>query len=367
LQQPGGGWPQLPRYESDAYSTGEALFALREAGVPASDAAWRKGLAFLLSTQARDGTWRVHTRMISPADVSPPYFSTGFPYEQDEFLSYAGSCWAVMAILSSLPETNVPRTTSPDRPSRDVAPWVRPALFGTARELGALLDSGLDPNSRTDNGTTVLMMAAPDADKVRLLVSRGADVKARAGSGSDALTIASAHHASTASLRALLDGGAPPQAPAGVRQRRSPLVFAAMTGNLENVRLLLAHGARSSEEALAEAVTFGHASVAKALIDAGANAQITEGSGINLLHWAAITNRASVIPILAKAGVPLDAIDDAGFTPLMYAATLDVGDTDTLRALLTAGADRRIRNEEGRTPLEQARHYGHMHLVDALK
>jgi ankyrin repeat protein len=151
-----------------------------------------------------------------------------------------------------------------------------------------------------------------------------------------------------------------------VRQRRSPLVLAAMTGNLENVTSLVAHGAEPSAEALSEAVTFGHAAVVKALIDAGANVQLTESSGINLLHWAAITNRASVIPVLAKAGVPLDAVDDAGFTPLMYAATLDVGD-DTLRALLTAGADRRIRNDEGRTPLEQARRYKHIHLVDALR
>src|SRR5262249_28060324 len=79
LQKPGGGWPQLPSYEADAYSTGEALFALHEAGMPSADAVWLKGLKFLLSTQARDGTWRVHTRMTSPAEVSPKYFSTGFP------------------------------------------------------------------------------------------------------------------------------------------------------------------------------------------------------------------------------------------------------------------------------------------------
>ena len=28
-QRSDGGWPQLPRYDSDAYSTGEALYALR--------------------------------------------------------------------------------------------------------------------------------------------------------------------------------------------------------------------------------------------------------------------------------------------------------------------------------------------------
>lgn len=103
LQKPAGGWPQLPRYQPDAYSTGEALFALHKAGLPVSDAIWAKGLKFLVSTQAPDGTWRVHTRMISPASVSPAYFPTGFPYQKDEYASYFGSCWAVMALLTALP------------------------------------------------------------------------------------------------------------------------------------------------------------------------------------------------------------------------------------------------------------------------
>ena len=94
---------------------------------------------------------------------------------------------------------------------------------------------------------------------------------------------------------------------------------------------------------------------------------ITESSGVNLLHWATITNRTSVVPILARAGVPLDALDDNGFTPLMYAATVDVGDTATLKALLQAGADRTVRNDQGRTPLDQARHYRHTRIADALR
>jgi hypothetical protein len=97
------GWPELPGYPSDAYSTGEALFALHEAATPTTDPAWQKGLKFLVSTQAVDGSWRVRTRMLSPAQVSPAYFSTGFPYQKDEYLSYAGSCWAVMALLAALP------------------------------------------------------------------------------------------------------------------------------------------------------------------------------------------------------------------------------------------------------------------------
>ena len=40
------------------------------------------------------------------------------------------------------------------------------ALFGTAAELKAQLDAGLDPKSKTPDGTTLLMMAAPDAKKV---------------------------------------------------------------------------------------------------------------------------------------------------------------------------------------------------------
>ena len=363
-QRSDGGWSQRPGYDSDAYSTGEALYALRQASVATSDSTWQKGLKFLVSTQARDGTWRVRTRMISPATVSPEYFTTGFPYGKDEFLSYAGSSWAVMALMSGLPESPRGNVQGPPLPGTDV-PWARAALFGRASDLKALLDTGLDPESKTERGTTVLMMAAPDAEKVRLLLARGADAKGRGAAGTDALTIAAAHYGTSASVRLLLDAGA--DSNPTERGRHSAMQYAAMSGDIESVRLLLARGAEASAEALSESVTFGHPDVVQALVDAGANVRLTESSGINLLHWATITNRATVIPVLVKAGVPLNATDDFGYTPLMYAATVDEGDTDTLRALLAAGADRGIRNDEGRTPLQQARRYKHAELVDALR
>jgi ankyrin repeat protein len=363
-QRSDGGWPQLPCYDSDAYSTGEALYALREAGVPISDPAWQKGLKFLVSTQARDGTWRVRTRMLSPATVSPEYFATGFPYGKDEFLSFAGSCWATLALLTASPELPAAPVPGPAASNSDVS-WTHAALFGNANQLRSLLDGGLDPNSKTERGSTLLMMAAPDVEKVRLLIARGADVRRRGASGADALTIAAAHYGTSASLRAMLDAGA--EAEPSERARHSAMQYAAMSGDVESVKLLLARGAEASAEALSESVTFGHPDVVQALVDAGANVSLTESSGINLLHWATITNRASVIPVLVKAGVPINATDEFGYTPLMYAATVDEGDTETLKALLAAGADRTIRNGDRRTALEQARRYKHSALADALK
>ena len=38
-----------------------------------------------------------------------------------------------------------------------------------------------------------------------------------------------------------------------------------------------------------------------------------------------------------------------------------------LKALLKAGADKSIRNYEGRTPLAQAQHYKHSRLAQALR
>jgi ankyrin repeat protein len=211
------------------------------------------------------------------------------------------------------------------------------------------------------------MLASADADKVRLLLARGAKASPRAESGVDALTVATSYHGTAPSIQLLLDAGARPEPPEDVRVRRTPLVFAAMTGDTDVVGLLLSRGAHAGAESLSEAVTFGHADVVTSLIDAGADAGISESGGINLLHWAAITNRPAVIPILARAGVPLDAIDAAGYTPLMYAATVDVGGTDTVKALLAAGAKRSVRNSQGRTAVEQARFYHHTSLVDALK
>jgi ankyrin repeat protein len=367
MQLSDGGWPQLPGYAADAYSTGEALFALRAGGMASSAKDWERGARFLITTQAADGTWRVRSRMLSPADISPPYFHTGFPYGHDEFLSYAGSAWAVMALLSSMPDA--PPTLAPAASSSATAPpgWLRTALFGSVGDLTSLLDRGLDPNSKTNAGTTVLMASALDADKTRLLLARRADPRARGRSGADALTIAASHRNTYECVGDLIAAGADVQPPADVRVPRSAIVGAALAGDVDNVRLLLQRGAKPSSQAASEAITFGHTEVVRALIDAGADVTGVDRTGVNLLHWAAITNRAPLVPILAQAGVPVNAMDDHGYTPLMYAATVDEGDTATLQALLRAGANLALRNDEGRTALQQAQRLKHDDIVRALR
>jgi len=95
LQRADGGWSQLPQMVSDSYATGQALYALNEAGkMAASNPVYRKGVDYLLRTQAADGSWHVETRAI----WLQPYFESGFPYGRDQFISAAGTAWAIMAL-----------------------------------------------------------------------------------------------------------------------------------------------------------------------------------------------------------------------------------------------------------------------------
>jgi hypothetical protein len=94
-QRSDGGWAQLPSLASDAYATGLALVALREAGaVPATSPAYTRGVAFLLKTQLEDGSWYVKSRAIP----FQPYFESGFPHGHDQWVSMAASNWATMAL-----------------------------------------------------------------------------------------------------------------------------------------------------------------------------------------------------------------------------------------------------------------------------
>lgn len=101
LQREDGGWGQTPYLASDAYATGEALYALHETGMPPNDPIYRKGVEFLLKTQLADGSWHVKSR----APKFQPYFQSGFPHDHDQWISMTATAWATMAISYTLPES----------------------------------------------------------------------------------------------------------------------------------------------------------------------------------------------------------------------------------------------------------------------
>jgi len=99
LQHPDGGWSQVPGLQSDAYATGQALYALHVgAGLPVNDPVYKRGVQYLLRTQDKDGSWFVNKRAV-PANN---YFDAGFPHGESQYASFNGTCWATMALLESV-------------------------------------------------------------------------------------------------------------------------------------------------------------------------------------------------------------------------------------------------------------------------
>ena len=98
-QRADGGWSDLDSMESGAYATGKSLVALQTAGLSVSDAAYERGVRFLLKTQQEDGSWYVKSR----AMAFQPYFDAGFPHGFDQWISAAGTNWATMALSLASP------------------------------------------------------------------------------------------------------------------------------------------------------------------------------------------------------------------------------------------------------------------------
>jgi len=97
-----GGWAQLPGMAPDAYATGLALYALHVgAGVQVKEKVYQRGVRHLLDTQRPDGSWFVESRSYP----FQPYFESGFPYGHNQWISAAGSSWALLALLLTVPVT----------------------------------------------------------------------------------------------------------------------------------------------------------------------------------------------------------------------------------------------------------------------
>jgi len=105
------------------------------------------------------------------------------------------------------------------------------------------------------------------------------------------------------------------------------------------------------------------------LLAAGANVNLINGRGYSLLSVAAHHNRPFLLKTLLDAGANA-TIDHPtvfnGFTPLMRA--VEVGCTECVRLLLTAGANPKLRNRFGKTAWDSARFKLHRaHSIDRVQ
>jgi hypothetical protein len=88
-QNADGGWSQTKDMPSDAWATGQALYALSHAGLRPPDPAIQRGHAFLIETQRPDGSWPMTSRPARPNDQGAHNLIP---------ITGAASAWAVMGL-----------------------------------------------------------------------------------------------------------------------------------------------------------------------------------------------------------------------------------------------------------------------------
>ena len=235
--------------------------------------------------------------------------------------------------------------------------------------------------------------AARTADwaAVRALVEQGADVTAPQGDGTTALHWAGYwDEGDMAAL--LLDAGADANAMTDLGV--TPLWTACENGSAQMTRILLEVGADpnaallSGETLLMTATHSGSAAVIEQLLAAGADVNTAEqGRGQTALMWAVAQRHPDVVEALlahqpdvhARSDVRTEVVKTSpepwnpdyiidllqgGYTPLLFAAR--VGDLDSARLLVAAGADVNDTAPYGTSATVVAAHSGHGELAAFL-
>jgi ankyrin repeat protein len=256
---------------------------------------------------------------------------------------------------------------------------------GNATLVEALLKGGANANAARWSGETALMIASGSGNPkvIQMLLEHGANVDAvESHKGQNALMWATANHHPEA-VDLLLKAGANPNTAS--KGGFTPLVFAAEDGDTKSAAMLLAAGADVNHELsggmnpLLIAVTAKKAEVSSLLIAKGASVASKDRTGNSALHIAAQLGELGLVNDLIAKGADVNAKTSktpaaggrggGGFfrgpsgeqTPLMLAARADK--VEIMQALVKAGADPKLRAQDGSTLLMAAANSGHLDVV----
>jgi hypothetical protein len=92
-QNSDAGWSQIAGLPSDAYATGQNLYALSIAGVDRKKSGIKRAVRFLTETQREDGSWAM-TRRGHPGITPGPFTQP---------IVYIGSAWATIGLVRNVP------------------------------------------------------------------------------------------------------------------------------------------------------------------------------------------------------------------------------------------------------------------------
>jgi ankyrin repeat protein len=183
--------------------------------------------------------------------------------------------------------------------------------------------------------------ARGDAAEIRKLAAAGADVNTRDGYGRTPLHVATFRKNRDA-ISALVQAGA--DINAKENDRYDAVTIAAVADDVGTLRMLLQLGASAK--------------------------QVTSRYDGTALIAAAHLGHDLVVKMLIDAGAPLDHVNNLGWTALIESIVLGNGGrrhTETLRALVQAGANVNLADRNGQSPLALARARRYQTMVQILE
>lgn len=147
---------------------------------------------------------------------------------------------------------------------------------------------------------------------------------------------------------------------------------AVIKGRLDIVQSLCNEGYNINERSLTDLSTplmnsifFGHDLITIYLIKNGADLNIRDKDGYNVLMISILANNESIATILIYYGVDINMQTNHGITALMFASSN--GLINIVSMLIKAGADINLKNSAGETALVNAIQEGNHDIAKLLK